>query len=272
VPDTPEVVGHYSAHYADFASQVYADTRRDAFGEDIGQNSWLTREELDGFIRLLDIAPSSRLLDVASGSGGPSLYVARATGCEVVGLDVHEEAVASGSRLAQEAGLDRRASFVQADAGEPLPFGGDLFDAVLCIDAINHFRGRVGVFAEWARVLRPGGRVLFTDPATVTGPLDSDEIARRSSIGYFLFMPPGKNERLLAEAGLNVLAVEDTTAAMAHVARRRHEARVNRASALKELEGAEAFEGRQRFFETAALLAREGRLSRLVYLATKPRR
>jgi hypothetical protein len=67
--------------------------------------------------------------------------------------------------------------------------------------------------------------LLFTDPVAITGLLDSNEIAIRTSIGYFLFVPLGENERLLAAAGLNVVAVEDTTGVLAAVASRRGDAR-----------------------------------------------
>ena len=137
--------------------------------------------------------------------------------------------MASGTRLAREAGLETQGSFVQADAGRALPFEGDCFDALLCIDSINHLPDRARVLADWARALRPGGRLLFTDPVTVNGNLDSDEIAVRTSIGFFLFVPRGENERLLTEAGLEVLAVEDTTEHLAEVARRRHDARATHA-------------------------------------------
>ncbi len=148
---------------------------------------------------------------MACGSGGPALHLARLTECKVVGVELYGEAVMSGHERAREAGLEMRASFVQADASRPLQFDRESFDAILCVDAINHLPGRPGILADWARLLRPGARLLFTDPVTVTGVLGSDEIAIRSSIGYFLFVPPGENERLLIEAGLSVLAVEDTT-------------------------------------------------------------
>ncbi len=269
MPEEPEVADHYSAQYRDFAAEVYEEVRREAFGEDIGQNSWLTRDELQRLLPRLELGPPARLLDVACGSGGPALHIARETGCAIVGVDLFEEAVANGNRVAREDGLEARASFVQADAGEPLPFEDGSFDAILCIDAINHLPDRPHVLADWARLLRRGGRLVFTDPVVVTGPVDSHEIATRASIGFFLFVPPGENERLLDEAGLTVLAAEDTTETMAEVALRRSEARANHAKALRQVEGDEAFEGRQRFFETAALLARERRLSRLVYVAEK---
>ena len=55
-----------------------------------------------------------------------------------------------------------------------------------------------------ARVLRAGGRLVFTDPLVVTGALTADEIAVRSSIGFFLFVPAGLDERLLDQAGFDV--------------------------------------------------------------------
>jgi hypothetical protein len=118
-------------------------------------------------------------------------------------------------------------------------------------------------------VLRPGGRLLFTDPVVITGILDSEELAIRTSIGYFLFVPPGENERLLAAAGLTVADVEDTTNHLAEIALRRHDARAERAESLREIEGDAAFDGRQRFFDLVALLARDRRLSRVVYTAER---
>jgi SAM-dependent methyltransferase len=267
--ERPEVVDHYSAHYRDFAADVYAEVRRAAFGEDIGQNSWLTLDELDRFVSRLNLRPTARLLDVGCGSGGPALHVVRRTGCRVVGVELYAEAVAEATRLADEAGLVRQASFVQADASETLPFENRSFDAILCIDSINHLRDRQRVLGDWARLLRPGGRLLFTDPVVITGILDSEELAIRTSIGSFLFVPPGENERLLAGARVDVVDVEDTTDHLAEIAWRRQAARAERARALNEIEGDAAFDARQRFFDVVARLARERRLSRLAYTAAK---
>jgi SAM-dependent methyltransferase len=269
VAERPEVADHYSAHYRDFAADVYGEVRRAAFGEDVGQNSWLTVGELERFVSRLEVRPAARLLDVACGSGGPSLHVVRLTGCQVVGVELYEEAVREGTRLAQEAGLDERASFLHANASERLPFEDGSFDAILCIDSINHLPDRPRVLGDWARLLRPGGRLLFTDPVVITGALDSEELAIRTSIGYFLFVPREENERLLAAAGFRVVDVEDTTDRLTEIARRRQDVRGERAGALREIEGDEAFDGRQRFFDLVATLAGERRLSRLAYTAEK---
>jgi SAM-dependent methyltransferase len=265
-----ETVNLYGTSYGGFAETVYAEVRREAYGDEVGQASWLTREELDRFGSDLRLGDSSRLLEVASGSGGPALHLVRSTGCEVVGVDFSEEGVANANRLASEAGLGSRARFLQADATQPLEFEDESFSAVLCVDAINHLAGRDRIFAEWMRVLEPGGRVLFTDPTTVTGLLGIDEIVTRASIGYFVFLPLGEDERLLGEAGFRVIAVEDATENMAAMAHRWREARANREQALREIEGDETYEGQQRFLGVASALAQERRLSRFIYLAEKP--
>jgi SAM-dependent methyltransferase len=266
-----EAVSYYGAYYRNFAEDAYAEIRRAEFGEDLGQNNWQTLAELERFASQLELSPAVRLLDVACGAGGLAVHLAQVTGCEVTGVDLEEDGLVNGRRLAREAGVEERVRFVRADASQALPLHDGSFDAVLCIDALNHLPGRQAVFADWARALRAGGRLLFTDPVTVTGLVGSQELAIRSSIGYFDFAPPGEDERLLIAAGLNVIGVEDLTETIDAVARRRFDVRAERSEALRALEGDDAFEGRQRFLEMVAKLARERRVSRFAFLAEKPR-
>jgi 2-polyprenyl-3-methyl-5-hydroxy-6-metoxy-1,4-benzoquinol methylase len=261
--------GHYDATYGNFQTELYAQIRRDAFGEDIGQSSWLTAAEQDKFLGWLNLSSGKTLLDVACGSGGPVLRIAANTGCSVAGVDVHEQAIATANSLAGARGLKARAQFQAVDATAQLPFPDASFDAITCIDAINHLPDRPRVLADWARLLKPGGRLLFTDPITVTGPLTNDEIAVRSSIGFFLFVPREYDERIIAQCGLRLLVCEDVTANMAEIAGRRRAARAIREAALREIEGDQVYEGQQEFFAVASRIAREGRLSRFLYVAEK---
>ncbi|HKQ18398.1 MAG TPA: class I SAM-dependent methyltransferase [Candidatus Eisenbacteria bacterium] len=256
--------------YKHFTDEVLGAIRKDTFGTDIGQNSWLTVDEYERLLPLLNLSSDSHVLEVASGSGGPSLYLAQTIGCRVTGIDANENGVATASEMAAKEGFAQRVQFSVADANAALPFGEVAFDALLCIDSMNHFPNRLSVLREWCRVLRPGGRALFTDPVVVTGPVTNDELTQRSSVGLFLFVPPGINEEMIAEAGFRLIRQEDVTDNAARVSNRWHQARHIRRDDLLRIEGEERFEGLQRFFETVHQLTREKRLSRIAYVVEKP--
>jgi SAM-dependent methyltransferase len=128
---------------------------------------------------------------------------------------------------------------------------------------------RLSVLRDWYRVLRPGGRALFTDAMVVTGIVSHEELAIRSSIGFYLFVPPGENERLLGEAGFTILHIQDVTDNAVQVSRRWRDARVRHREALVAREGQANYDGLQRFLDCVHTLSVERRLSRYAYLAEK---
>lgn len=150
--------------YRHFTDPVLDSIRKETFGTDIGQNSWVTVDEYERLLPSLELAAGEHVLEVASGSGGPALYLARTTGCRVTGIDASESAVATASEMAEASGEAGRVQFRVADANGALAFEDHSFDGLLCIDSMNHFPDRLAVFREWHRVLRPGRRALFTDP------------------------------------------------------------------------------------------------------------
>jgi SAM-dependent methyltransferase len=252
--------------YLHFTDPVLEAIRKEAYGVDIGQNSWLTVDELERFIEWMRLTPESHVLEVGSGSGGPALHVARTAGCRLTGVDAHEGGVATGTELAQRAEMEDRVRFEVADAEAALPFEDESFDAILCVDSMNHFLDRPAVLREWRRVLRAGRRAVFTDPVVITGPVTKEELALRSSIGPFLFVPPGVNERLVGEAGFQLVHEEDRSENAAQVAGRRRDARQARRKDLMGIEDEAHFEGSQRFYDVVHRLAAERRLSRIAYV------
>jgi SAM-dependent methyltransferase len=264
-----ERIDLFDSTYGHFTKQVHETIRMETFGRDIGQNSWTTVEEYDRFISWLDLRPEHHVLEVASGSGGPARYVANSAGCRVTGIDANEAGVAAANQSVANSDLADRITFGIVDANSPLPFDNDSFDAVLCIDSMNHFPDRLKVFQEWCRVLRPGRRALFTDPVVITGPVTNDELALRSSIGLFLFVPPGVNEQFIEASGFRLLKHEDVSANAALVSQRWHESRQRHKDALVKIEGEERFAGLQQFFAAVHSLTSERRLSRIVYLVEK---
>jgi SAM-dependent methyltransferase len=262
--------GHYSAAYRKFASKLYAEMRAEAFGEDIGQQSWLSAEEQDRLIAWLELRPEHLLLDVACGSGGPTLRIAERTGCRVHGIDLEAAAIKTAQAWAGKRSLTDRATFTVADATRPLDFAPQSFDAIICIDAISHFPDRQAVLAEWSRLLKPGGSVVYTDPLVVTGPLSNREIAIRSAGTFALFVPPGVDESAIASAGLSLVRAEDGTENLARFATRRRAAREARRKALVEIEGKREVDRSHELFGVAAAAAVERRLSRFLFHARKP--
>lgn len=258
----------YDSTYGNFKVQVLAEVRRETYGEDIGQNSWITADEFDTFCSWLKLAPQLRVLEVASGSGGPALYLARKHGCRITGIDINEEGLNTARRAALAAKI-ANADFQSADVDQRLPFDAETFDAIVCIDSMNHFRDRLGVLREWHRVLKAGRRILFTDPVVLTGPVSNEELAARSNIGFFLFVPPEVTERLVEEAGFRLLRREDVTGNIELTSGRWHAARQRHRDDLLQIEGEERFEGLQRFLAAVHKLTGERRLSRFVFVAEK---
>jgi ubiquinone/menaquinone biosynthesis C-methylase UbiE len=252
--------------YADFEADALARVRRRAFDEDFGQNSWTSAEEYRRWATWLALGPAAHVLEIACGSGGPAVRLAELSGARVTGIDVEAQAVATANGRA--AGLDGRVSFRVADAAAALPFEDASFDALVCVDAANHLPDRAAVLREWRRVLKPGAKAVWTDPVVVTGAVSNEELATRSSIGYFLFVQPGVNETLLQRTGFRLERVEDATLAVEQVAGRWHAARKDEREALETLEGPTRYEALQRFFDAVHRLAAERRLSRFVYYCT----
>ena len=207
----------YNGHYGHLGSDSQTEVRTETYGEDLGQASWLTLAELRDWLGLLRLDAERRHLEVACGSGGVTCWVARETGAACVGVDINAHGIEAATGLAEREGLSSRVSFQVVDASRRLPFPDASFDAVLCNDSINHLPDRATVLQEWHRIVRPGGRILFTDPIVVTGQLSNEEIRVRSSIGFFLFTPVGCNERLIEHSGFSLLEVRDATEAVASV-------------------------------------------------------
>jgi SAM-dependent methyltransferase len=260
----------YDSHYGHLAADPQVEVRRETYGEDLGQTSWITAPEAEEWFARLALGPGQRALEVGCGSGGLACLLAVRSGAACVGVDINPHAVAAARRRAEESDLATRVRFEVVDAAQPLPFPDESFDAVYCNDSINHLPGRLEVLAEWYRILQPGGRALFTDPIVVTGQLSNEEIRIRSSIGFFLFTPHGHNERMLGEVGFVLREVRDVTAAEVAVSQRWWRAREARQAQLVALEGEDGFTGLQRFLHTVHSLAAEGRLSRYQYLALRP--
>ncbi len=111
---------------------------------------------------LFHLTQHSRVLDVASGKGTTALYLAERFGCHVVGIDYSGQNVADASELPSAKGLSSLVRFERGDA-EGLCSPDKSFDAIICECAFCTFPNKRDAAREFARVLRPGGRVGLSD-------------------------------------------------------------------------------------------------------------
>lgn len=259
----------YNHAYRGHDSDVYREIRLATYGRDFGLTSWVSTEEADAIPGLLNLSAGSQVLEIGFGSGHYGLYLARVSGCCITGLEINANGVATADELARQSGLGERATFQKHDVSERLPFHGDSFDAAFSNDVFCHVPDRLSLLRELYRVLRPGGRLLFSDALVIGGLVTNEELAIRSSIGLYVFTAPGVNEKLLEEAGFHVEISRDTTYQAAVIAERWRDARRTHAARLVEIEGKANYEGLQRFLNCTFKLTSENRLQRYVYRASK---
>jgi SAM-dependent methyltransferase len=257
----------YDNLYEQFDSPLGHQLRREAYGEDIGQHSWLTADELQDDISRVKLSRTSRFLDLGCGPGGPLTFVVRHVGCQGSGIDVSATAIAAGRARAVSLGVDGLVRLREADLNQPIPFANGSFDVVMSLDVILHLRDRLSMFREVARVLIPAGKFLFTDAGVITGAISDEEIRLRAVHGHTQFVPPGFNENMLGLAGFRVIDCKDRTANMLKAATGRLSARLGHREELGQLEGSSSFERQQRYLETVIDLSHRGSISRLMYLA-----
>lgn len=106
---------------------------------------------------------STHLLDLGSGYGGTARYLVKNFGCTVTALNLSSVENQRHRELNEKAGLSDRITVIDGNF-ESIPAADSSFDAVCSQDAILHSGQRAQVIAEVARVLKPGGRFVFTDP------------------------------------------------------------------------------------------------------------
>jgi len=265
----PKKVDLYDSSYGNYTLEVYREVRLETYGEDFGQTSWMTTKESEEIPHLLAIGQGVSVLEIGCGSGGYALHLVESCGCHIVGLDLNREGIHTATGLAREKNLSDQAVFHECDVSQPLPFADETFNAVFANDVLCHIRGRLSLLGEIRRVLKAGGRLLFSDALVIGGIVSKEEIAIRSSIGPYFFLPAGENEKLIERAGFQVLEARDTTEQAATIANRWHDEREKRKAALESIEGESNFEGLQRFLNCVHALTSERRLLRYRYLAGK---
>lgn len=151
------------------------------------------------------LAPGMAVLDIGSGIGGTARFIAGRTGASVIGVDLTREFVETATALTALVGMADRVSFREASALD-MPFGDASFDAATLIHVGMNIEDKLGLMAEAARVLRPGGRFVVYEVMR-TGEGDLAFPVPWSTVPETSFVAPPDEYRAAAEAaGFGVVA------------------------------------------------------------------
>ena len=150
--------------------------------------------------------PGTEVLDLGC-AGGFMAEALHDAGARVTGIDPAADAIAAARQHAAETG---REIAYDIGMGEALPYGDARFDAVVCVDVLEHVEDLPRVLAEVARVLRPGGMFLFDTInrnalsrfVTITMAEDVLGLLPKGTHDPKLFIKPGELRADLAAQGL----------------------------------------------------------------------
>ena len=162
--------------------------------------SFVTLAGLRRMAAELRLGPGQTLVDLACGMGGPALWLARETGAHLVGVDVSAVGVRLAGERSKRLGLSDTARFVTgsfADTG----LGDSAADGIASEDALQYAPDKRAAFVEAARILKPGGRLVFT-----AFELDPERVASVPVLGAD---PAGDYRPALDDAGFDVDVYEE---------------------------------------------------------------
>jgi len=159
----------------------------------------------------LQPAAGMHIVDVGCGIGGPARYFAQRFGCRVTGVDITPEFIEAGRALTRQVGLEDQVTLLEGD-GAALPLPDAAHDGALLQNVTMNVADKAALYAEAARVLKPGAFLCVTEAAL--GPA-GDPIYPMpwSDDGETSFLvTPRETESLIRAAGFTDISVEDESA------------------------------------------------------------
>ena len=159
------------------------------------------------------------VLDIGCGIGGPSRLLAAEFGCTVTGIDLTPEFIEAANVLTERCGLSKQVTFDTGNALD-LPYRDGTFDVAWTQHVVMNIQDRAKFYSEAARVLKPGGRLVFFDLLLADRTRDLEyplPWARTADIS-FLYTPE-ETRTFLADAGLREEAWVDVTDQAVHALR-----------------------------------------------------
>ena len=175
--------------------------------EQIHSGAERTTDELAAAVGLKE---GLHVLDIASALGAPARHIAKKYGVRVTGLDMTRTMNEKAVERTKAAGLADKVTFVEGNAMD-LPFKANTFDVVWGQEAWCYVTNKDQLATEAYRVLKPGGKLAFTD-WIITGQVEDELLAKLYESMAFPYMETFKGwQDVLKKAGFKVLDAQDQT-------------------------------------------------------------
>jgi SAM-dependent methyltransferase len=146
---------------SDSVEQIYRAAFGDDYAQDAQPNAFYSRTTLWRLAGALEAGPGRTVADLGCGHGRPSLWVARQTGANLVGIDLSPVGIELARCRAAELGLTEQARFQVGDI-TATGLADASCDAAMSLDVLPFVPDKGAAVCEVARILRPGGRFAFT--------------------------------------------------------------------------------------------------------------
>ncbi len=162
----------------------------------------------DALARHAKINQSTHVLDLCCGLGGPARYLAYHHGCRVTGVDMNTDRLAGAVRLTERTKLQDRVLFHHANALQT-GLADETFDVIVSQEAFCHIPNKKTLITECVRLLKPGGRIVYTDILARSSMTNEIRSRLETEMVFSELSTLEQYCHLLEEKGCQVIEVED---------------------------------------------------------------
>lgn len=255
----------FVADYECSALPAVKALERDVLGSDYGGTSYTTKRQADDALAALNLNPESRLLEVGSGSGWPSLYLSDQSGCDATLLDMPLIALEHAAQRAATDKIDGQVTLVNG-SGTALPFADACFDRLSHSDVLCCLPEKLEMLCECRRVATDDARMHFfvIEPAH---DLSEQDHKRALEVGPPFVDVAGGYRPLLDASRWNLLQQIDITQEFGDTIEKLIAGLKASSPELQEAYGADELRKSLLSNDEQLDLARANKLQRFVYIA-----
>ena len=166
------------------------------------------------------LAEGVKVADFCAGLGGPARYFAQRYGADVTGIELTPARVKGARELTRLVGLQDTVRVIEGDV-MAVPLADASIDVVISQEALLHVPDKVRALAEAFRILKPGGRLAFTDWVAHRLLSEADKDLLWQGMAVTTLSSPRAYGELIERAGFELRSVEDLTADWGAILRER---------------------------------------------------